>query len=72
MLQKYFRHSNWRSFIRQLNMYNFRKINRGIDKEIFVHPIFQKGNEINYHLIKRKIHSKNEERDYEKDLEKQV
>lgn len=61
VLQKYFRHGNWRSFIRQLNMYNFRKINRGNDREIFVNPLFYRGNEINFHQIRRKMNIREEE-----------
>ena len=41
-------------------MYNFRKINRGIDKEIFVNMVFQRGNEANYDKIRRKTNSKEE------------
>ena len=72
VLKNNFRHQNWRSFIRQLNMYSFRKINRGMDKEIFVNPLFQRGNDINYHKIRRKINTREEQESYEKKLQQNV
>lgn len=39
-------------------MYNFRKVNRGMQTYIFVNNIFRQGNEANFHKIKRKINTK--------------
>jgi hypothetical protein len=41
-----------------MNMYNFKKINRGMKTYIFVNTIFRRGNENNYLKLKRKINSK--------------
>lgn len=60
VLPTYFRHSQWRSFIRQMNMYDFKKLNRGYNCFKFIHPLFYNGNDKNYHLIRRKIKSKSE------------
>lgn len=46
-----------------MNMYNFKKLNRGVSTYIFVNPIFWKGNQDNYHRIKRKINTKEEEQE---------
>ncbi|KAF7726626.1 hypothetical protein EC973_008590 [Apophysomyces ossiformis] len=63
ILPVHFKHSNYASFIRQLNMYGFHKINksprgqRGNDEnEIweFSHPKFQRGHAYLLHEIKRK------------------
>lgn len=58
LLPRFFRHRKWRSFIRQMNMYNFRKLNRGVKTYIFVNPFFWRGNEENFNKIKRKINTK--------------
>ncbi|XP_078338641.1 heat shock factor protein-like isoform X5 [Crassostrea virginica] len=62
ILPLYFKHSNIASFIRQLNMYGFRKvtnIEQGLKTEKddleFHHPYFQKGQEHLLEHIKRKI-----------------
>ena len=57
ILPTYFRHKKIESFIRQLNMYRFSKVNK-ISKEkkhmFFKNELFKKGNLRLLHLIKRK------------------
>lgn len=62
ILPHYFKHSNIASFIRQLNMYGFKKVSHiehGIKDEAddleFQHPYFQRGQEHLMEKIKRKI-----------------
>jgi len=53
-LPQYFRHSRFQSLVRQLNFYNFRKVNRERTFWIYKHRLFHRDHPEHLHLLRRR------------------
>ena len=53
-LPQYFRHSRFQSLVRQLNFYNFRKVNRERTFWIYKHRLFHRDKPQDLHLLRRR------------------
>ncbi|CAM9788675.1 unnamed protein product, partial [Hapterophycus canaliculatus] len=55
ILTKYYRHSKFSSFQRQLNLYSFRKIVKGPDAGGYAHPMFRRDKPDDLYHVRRSI-----------------
>lgn len=53
-LPTYFRHRRFQSLVRQLNFYNFRKVNRERNFWVYKHPLFHRDRPEELHLLRRR------------------
>ena len=53
-LPTYFRHNRFQSLVRQLNFYNFRKVNRERTFWVYRHPLFHRDKPETLHLLRRR------------------
>lgn len=53
-LPTYFRHRRFQSLVRQLNFYNFRKVNRERNFWVYKHPLFHRDKPHDLHLLRRR------------------
>jgi len=53
-LPTFFRHKRFQSLVRQLNFYNFRKVNRERTFWVYRHPLFHRDRPSELHLLRRR------------------